>query len=244
MKNLVGCIDLTSLNVEDTTSDIEALCLKAKMMGPTAAVCIFPGFVSTAKATLGDSKIKLATVLNFPLGQSPLETVLRDIDFVMERGADEIDIVIPYQAFIDGERGIIRDFVAGCKQRAPTKLLKVILETGMLKTPALIRAAADEAIEGGADFLKTSTGKVPFGATPESVQTLLEVILSAPRAVGLKISGGISTPECAATYAAQVSNILGADALVPARFRIGASRLLDALADGLSVDSEAEAKLY
>jgi deoxyribose-phosphate aldolase len=232
--SIIDCIDLTSLNTSDTPKTIDVLCDKAIELGPVAAVCVYPGFVSQVAKRLGGHPIKVATVVNFPQGIAPINTVVQDIDFVIKHGADEIDVVMPYRDFATSKSlDSLCEFVQACKDACQGTRLKVILETGALKNAELIKTACRAAISGGADFLKTSTGKIPMGATPEAVSAMLEVILehqeATGRRIGIKISGGVKTVEDAKNYYQQVKQALGLGTLDPQHFRIGASGLLEAL---------------
>jgi deoxyribose-phosphate aldolase len=194
-----------------------------------AAVCVYPRFVEEARELLEGSGIRVATVLNFPGGDSPLEFVLAQTADVLAEGAHEIDLVIPWKYFLTGEEGAVRTVVRAVRTAAPAATLKAILETGELREPARISRAAEIAVEEGADFLKTSTGKAPVNATPEAAALLLEVIRDAPRPVGLKAAGGVKTVEDAALYLGLCDRIMGPGWATPATFRIGASGLLAAL---------------
>jgi deoxyribose-phosphate aldolase len=180
-------------------------------------VCVYPQFVSTAWKSLINSKIKIATVANFPHGDQPIEIVIDTIKKAILDGAHEIDIVIP--------KNNIAEFISTCKKYCGTKLvLKIILETGSL-TPEQIKDYSEIAIQNNTDFIKTSTGKISVGATLEAAEIILNVIKSSHKKTGLKISGGIRTLEQAKSYINLFEKILG-EKISPARFRIGTSRLL------------------
>jgi deoxyribose-phosphate aldolase len=223
-------LDLTSLNDGDEEADVLALCRRARSpAGDVAAVCIWPEFVPTAVRALRASPIKVATVVNFPGGTMPLDRVLGQIATALADGADEIDVVMPYATLLMGAPHGIHDFLARCREACGSRIMKVILETGLLAKPALVERAAAIAVEAGADFLKTSTGKVPTGATPGAATILLEACRAATRPIGVKISGGVRDIATAGTYLALADRVCGPGWVSPATFRFGASGLLDTL---------------
>lgn len=226
---ILPLIDLTNLDGGCTADDIAALCRDAMTpYGPVAAVCVFPAFVAQAVAALGASPVRVATVVNFPGGGTDQRAVLRETKQAVADGAHEIDMVLPWQALAGGETDLVHAMVV--MVRAATEgaaKLKVILETGELKDPGLIREASRIALEEGADFLKTSTGKVAVNATPEAARIMLEEIRAGgDRARGFKAAGGIRTVDDAATYLALADEIMGAPWVSPDTFRFGASSLL------------------
>jgi deoxyribose-phosphate aldolase len=220
----LACLDLTSLNDADTPADIERLCERAQgRFGAAAAVCVWPRFAALARSRLPAS-IAVAAVANFPDGSSDIDRALRDVAAIVDAGAQEVDVVMPWH-----EPARAPALLAAVRRACEGRVLKVILETGELREPARIREAAHIALDAGADFLKTSTGKTPVGATPAAARELLQAIADDPAArgrVGFKASGGVRTVADAAVYAGLVRERLGDAALVPARFRIGASGLL------------------
>jgi len=233
-RNALACLDLTSLNDDDTTSAIDALCDRALGAGDTlgirpAAVCVFPRFVAQCAARLQGSGVRLAAVANFPDGDGAVEAVLDEADASLRHGANEIDVVLPFQRYLAGtpDATVVKAVGERCHEHGA--LLKVILETGALTNTELIKAAAFDAVAAGADFLKTSTGKREPGATVEAARTLLEVIVETAeaggRSVGLKVSGGVRTVEDAERYIALAREHLGEAR--PDNFRIGASGLLN-----------------
>ena len=236
-KTILGLIDLTTLNGNDTNEKVKNLCRQAvafenKELGTpkTAAVCVYPVFAGTVSEELKGTGIQTACVAGaFPSGQSPLAARLLEVNYALEHGADEIDMVISRGRLIEGDANFVLQEVKAHKAACGDKHLKVILETGELKTPALIRQACEIALEGGADFLKTSTGKVVPAATHEAVLIMLDTIneyfKSEGRKVGIKPAGGISTPHEALNYYLLVKNVLGEKWLNNQLFRIGASRL-------------------
>jgi len=233
-KELISLIDLTSLNENDTTESIAAFSQKAvTSQGKVAALCVYPRFVQEVAANLKGSKIKVATVANFPHGLSSLTAVLEEIELSLRHGADEIDVVFPYPAYLLGERAYASSFVSRCKELCSEARLKVILETSALQDLSLIARAAEDAIFAGADFVKTSTGKLPQGASLEAAAVILSVIkkLSSEvnRELGFKAAGGIREPEQALQYLMLAKNRMGPNWVKPSTFRLGASQLLDKL---------------
>jgi len=225
----LACLDLTNLEDGCTPADIETLCARAQTPhGPVAAVCIWPRFVLQAKDLLADTPVKVATVVNFPGGDKPLEEVLIETDQAMVDGADEVDVVIPYRQIRERRNDVAAQLIQ-VREATMGATLKAILETGELKDPELIREAASTAIIVGADFIKTSTGKVPVNATPEAAAIMLKVIAERGGKTGFKAAGGIRTLDDAAVYLDLAGEIVGPDWAAPDTFRFGASGLLDAL---------------
>ncbi len=225
---LIGLLDLTSLNDDDTPADIHALCSAAQTeYGPVAAVCVMPRFVSLARESLADSSIAVATVVNFPYGDQYLPEVNRAIATALDDGAGEIDAVIPYRHFLRGDVGRAGWFVESCRRVCDGRAaLKVILETGELADADRIAAAARLAIDCGADFIKTSTGKAAVNATPKAAAAMLNVIRQMNPAVGFKAAGGISTMDQAIQYVQLAQEICGPAWVDADHFRLGASSLL------------------
>lgn len=224
-------VDLTDLSDGCTGETVEALCDRAATpFGPVAAVCIWPRHVARARHRLGASPIRIATVVNFPAGGTDTAATVAETRSAIEDGADEIDLVLPYRALLAGDRAVAVAMVEAVRAACPPPtVLKVILETGRLGTPDTIRAAADLAIEAGADFIKTSTGKVEINATPEVAEVMLEAIRASGRRCGFKAAGGIRTTADAGRYLAIADGIFGQSWVGPATFRFGASGLLDDL---------------
>ncbi|WP_106418451.1 deoxyribose-phosphate aldolase [Salinicola tamaricis] len=236
----LAMMDLTSLNADDDAARIEALCRRtATEFGSPAAVCVYPAFIDAADRQLRElglrDRVRIATVTNFPDGSVNAERAARETRAAVVAGADEVDVVFPYKALINGDTASGRALVSACREACGDQRLKVILETGELERPELIRQAAEIALDAGADFLKTSTktstGKV---ATLEAAEILLIAIRDSGRDVGFKAAGGIRTSEDAQAYLALAERLMGADWLTPAHFRFGASGLLDALLATLS----------
>ncbi len=224
-------LDLTDLNDGCREDHIEALIQKALTPhGPVAAICIWPQFVTLAKARLKGKGVKVATVINFPKGGDDVERAIEDAAEAIDDGADEIDLVMPWHALIAGDDLTVRSMIGEVRDEIDDAgRLKVILETGMLPDQAMVRKAADIAIECGADFIKTSTGKMPVSATPDAVKTMLAAIKATDRTVGLKPSGGIRTLADAALYLGLVDAAMGPVWASPTTFRFGASGLYDVL---------------
>lgn len=225
---ILPLLDLTSLGDDDTERDIQTLCDRALDAG-VAAVCVWPRFVPLARARLAHSPIRVVTVANFPDGSDDIARAARETAEALAAGADEVDVVAPIQAILEGDIGLVTELVHACREKAPDATLKVILETGRLAEPAPIAAAARAAIMGGCDMLKTSTGKLAPGATLEAAAVLLAVIEEADGRVGIKFSGGIRTTQQAAQYLWLVDHFLGSGWTSPATVRFGASALLDDL---------------
>jgi deoxyribose-phosphate aldolase len=226
----LACLDLTNLEEGATLDEIDALCARARTpRGPVAAVCVYPRFAERARAALAGSGIRIACVVNFPTGDRPVDFVRAMTADALAEGADEIDLVVPWRRLLAGNEAPMREMIRVVRQNLGGTVLKTILETGELGAPELVRRAATIAVEEGADFLKTSTGKVPLNATPEAVEILLEVAREAGRPVGVKAAGGIRSTEDAATYLALCDRVMGRDWAGPETFRFGASGLLDAL---------------
>jgi deoxyribose-phosphate aldolase len=234
---ILPLVDLTSLGDDDSAATIDALCARALDSG-VAAVCLWPRFLPIAKAKLARSPVRLATVANFPDGSDDIARAARETADALLAGADEVDVVAPIRAILDGDVGLVTELVQACRAKAPERTLKVILETGRLGEPARIAAAARAAVMAGADFLKTSTGKSPVGATLEAVAVLLAVIEEAEGRVGLKVSGGVRTTQQAAQYLYLVDHFMGRGWTRPETLRFGASALLDDLLRVLAAPSD------
>lgn len=236
LRLLVSLLDLTSLDPGDSPGSVRSLCAAASTpLGTTAAVCILPAFVQVARAALeedgvlwdGERGVRVATVANFPGGAADVRGAASEVSSAVAAGAHEVDVVFPWRAFREGDGEVGADLVAACREACgDAALLKVILETGALEDLAAIRGAARIAAESGAHFLKTSTGKVPVGATPEAVTVLLEVIREREGEVGLKVSGGVRTVADGTAYLSQVREAMGPSWITPQRVRFGASSLL------------------
>lgn len=245
----ISMIDLTTLEGQDTAGKVRALCAKGRRPDPTdpstppvGAICVYPDLVGTARAALGpDSPVRVASVATaFPSGRSDLDAKLHDTRFAITEGADEVDMVIDRGAFLTGKYGKALDEIVAVKQTVDqtaepgaTPHLKVILETGELVTYDNVRRASWLAMLAGADFIKTSTGKVSPAATLPVTLVMLEAVrdfrLTAGRQVGVKPAGGIRTSKDAIRNLVLVNETAGDDWLSPEWFRIGASSLLNDL---------------
>ncbi len=235
----VRVMDLTTLEGADTPGKVAALATKAIRPDPSdpgvpsvAAVCVYPNLVPAALERVRGSSVKVASVATaFPSGQAPLDVKLAEVRDVVELGADEVDMVIDRGAFLSGRYAKAYDEVVRVKEACGDAHLKVILETGELGTLDNVRRASLLAIAAGADFVKTSTGKLPSAATLPVTLVMLEAIRDVyeetGRRVGLKAAGGIRTAKQAVQYLVLVHETLGVDWLTPELFRLGASSLLN-----------------
>ena len=225
-------MDLTSLNEDDTPEAIIALCRQARTeAGNTAAICIYPRFIPLARKTLkslGLNDVTIATVSNFPDGGDDVDIAVAETRAAVAYGADEVDVVFPYRALMAGNETVGAELVKQCKEACGDNvLLKVIIESGELKDEVLIRRASEIAIDAGADFIKTSTGKVPVNATTESARIMLETIRDSGKTnVGFKPAGGIKTAEDAAVHLELADTIMGPEWVDRNHYRFGASSLL------------------
>ena len=233
------CCDLTTLEGQDTPGKVAALCSKAIRPDPSdpsvpsvAAICVYPNLIATAKQRLAGSSVKIASVATyFPSGQAPLDVKLRDVEDAVALGADEIDMVIDRGAFLSGRYAKVFDEIVQVKEACGAAHLKVILEVSELGTYDNVRRASLLAMAAGADFIKTSTGKLPGAATLPVQLVMLEAIRDVHdetgRKVGMKPAGGIRTSKNAIQYLVQVHETLGPDWLTPDLYRIGASSLVN-----------------
>jgi deoxyribose-phosphate aldolase len=231
---LMSLTDLTSLNESDDAASVRALALLARSAPvKPAAVCIWARGIPVALDALRDSGIPVCAVANFPSGAADIDSAVAETAAAVAAGAAEVDVVFPYRALLAGDAraglGLVRGCREACTERA---LLKVILETGQLASVDNIRRAAEIAIEGGAHFLKTSTGKTQPAATPEASAVLFDVIAAAGRhgrSIGFKASGGIRTIDDAMVYLTLYEQKFGSGSASPGNFRIGASALFKEL---------------
>lgn len=238
LKLVLNMIDLTTLEGKDTIAKVQQMCYKAQHLHddyvnlPTvAAVCVYPSMVSVAKAAVKGSGVKVASVSTaFPSGQAPLSTKIDDTKFALDQGADEIDMVISRGKYHQGEYAYVFDEISKIKELCGNQArLKVILETGEIGTLDDVRRASDIAIYAGADFIKTSTGKIGSAASIPVTLTMLYAIkdyyLKTGTMIGMKPAGGISTSKLAIHYLVMVKEILGDAWLSNEWFRFGASSL-------------------
>jgi len=224
-REMVALVDLTSLTGEETDAEIAALCAQAQTpAGPVAAVCVYGRYVERAVAELGGSGIPVAAVANFPEGDLDADRAVLETEQAVQAGAREIDVVLPWRAFAEGDRAGAMAVVEATREACPV-LLKVILESGLLREPELIGAAARDSLAVGADFVKTSTGKVQPAATLPAAAVMLEAVRDHGLG-GFKASGGIRTAEEAAEYLELAEALFGPEWATPRTFRFGASSLL------------------
>lgn len=245
-RRALASMDLTSLGLDDTEEKIASLCDKAvSPVGNVAAVCVYDTFVPQCRKVLGGSGVRVATVCNFPEGGSDIEAAEAEAKAQVAAGAQEVDVVLPYKAYLADDRDtalkLVKQVRLACGAEAR---LKVILETGELRDPRVIRDASLDCIANGADFIKTSTGKVPVGATLEAAAVMLTVIKGlqpgTKRVLGFKPSGGISTVKDAAGYLYLADAIMGEGWATPETFRFGASSLLGNVLTTLGIDSNTD----
>jgi len=237
----VSVLDLTTLEGADTAGKVRQLCAKAVCPAPTmpeipsvAAICVYPSLVAVAREALAGTGVAVASVATgFPAGQVSLEAKLRDTEDAVAAGADEIDMVISREAFLAGDDVRVMEEIVRVKEACGDAHLKVILETSELGSYDHVRHASMLAMDAGADFIKTSTGKAGAGATPGVCLVMLEAIRDhverTGRIVGFKAAGGVSTSKAALHRLVIVKETLGDDWLTPDRFRIGASSVLNDL---------------
>jgi deoxyribose-phosphate aldolase len=233
LQQLAKLLDITRLQDTDT-ADSFAVWLDTVPPLPAAAYCVYPQYLPALAAwSERRTQAALATVVNFPSGDLPADLVCEQIQQAIAAGASEIDCVLPYKALLRGEHGFVKSFLYDVRQACAGVCLKVIIESGELVTAQQVAKATELAIEGGADFVKTSTGKVPVGVTHEAARIMLTVIAAAQRDVGFKASGGIRTVAQALTLVQLYEDISGKVA-TSAGMRIGASALVNELAEKLS----------
>ena len=241
LKKIFSLIDLTTLSERDNIENVSQMCEKVNLLGESypampviAAICVYPEMVSVVKEKLENPLVSIASVGGgFPSSQTYTNIKIMEIEQAIEQGAEEIDIVLPVGKFLMGDLEYVEYEIQIIKQRMGPVHLKVILETGSLQDYSSIRKASLLAIGAGANFIKTSTGKVSPGATPEAMVVMCAAIKDyynkTGKKIGIKPAGGISDSETAILYYAIVSEILGEDWLNRERFRIGASRLANCL---------------
>jgi len=232
-RRAIALLDLTDLGDTTTADAARVLCDRAAEAS-VAAVCVWPRFVDVCAPMLSGTGVRVATVVNFPAGTDERADAAALATAAIDDGADEIDVVLPYRAWLAGDVGRAADVIGAVRQATGRQVMKVIIETGELPGPSAIDRAAMFAIEHGADFVKTSTGKTPVSATPEAAELVLEAIAVAGRPVGFKASGGIRTVADARAYLDLAATIMDPEWATPATFRFGASSLLDALEAALT----------
>ncbi len=241
LKLALSMIDLTTLEGKDTKGKIRQLCYKAmhphdalQDIPTVAAICVYPTYVGVAKKALEGSDIQVASVATaFPSGQANLEAKLIDTKFAVDEGADEIDMVISRGQFLAGNYQFVFDEIATVKEACGKAHLKVILETGELDTLDNVRKASELAMYAGADFIKTSTGKIQPAATLQVTYVMLDAIkdfyLKTGKIIGMKPAGGISTSKIALQYLVMLNEVLGEKWMTKKYFRFGASSLANDL---------------
>lgn len=229
-------LDLTDLGDSCSDEAIATLCGKARA-SRVAAVCVWPQHIGRCVSLLAGTTVRIATVINFPAGGTDIERAVEDTAEALHDGAHEIDLVLPYRAFLTGDSGMAARMIEAVREIAGRAILKVILESGAMRETGQVAKASRLAIAAGADFLKTSTGKSAISATPEAAETMLAAIRDSGRPVGFKVSGGLRTVADAALYLAIADRIMGPGWVGPKTFRIGASSLHDALAQSLGEHS-------
>lgn len=241
LKRILSVIDLTSLNTTDYKTDIVTLCNKInnytsefQTFPEVAAICIFPNFVPVVKEALTAKNVRIVSVAgSFPTSQTFKEVKIAESRQAVSEGAEEIDIVISIGAFKNKDYPFVADEIKSIKEAIGSASLKVIIESGLLESPELIYNASILAMDAGADFIKTSTGKTSVSATPAAAYIMCRAISDFYQATGIKVgfkgAGGIVTPSDAEIYYNIVKHCLGEDWLTPELFRIGASRLANNL---------------
>ena len=237
----LSMIDLTTLEGKDTQGKVQQLCYKAmhpheglENLPTVAAICVYPTYVGVAKKALQGSDISVASVATaFPSGQANLEAKLSDTEYAVDQGADEIDMVISRGQFLAGNYQFVFDEIATIKEACGKAHLKVILETGELDTLNNVRKASEIAMNAGADFIKTSTGKIQPAATLQVTYVMLDAIkdfyLKTGKIIGMKPAGGISNSKIALQYLVMLNEVLGEKWMTKKYFRFGASSLANDL---------------
>jgi len=230
-RRALALLDLSDLSASASEASAKELSRRALTPhGPVAALCVYPRFVKAAKAALGPSTVKLATVANFPDGGEDTSAIEAEVVQALADGADEIDMVMPWRAFLKGRRGFVETQILRIRWLLPSSArLRVTLETGKLKTPDAIREASWVAVNAGAQMITTSTGKVPLNATPRAAELVLQVLRDSKVRVGFTAAGEIRTLQKAQAYLELADRIMGPDWAAPQTFRLGATGLLDEL---------------
>ncbi|MFC4656674.1 MULTISPECIES: deoxyribose-phosphate aldolase [Rheinheimera] len=237
LQQLVKLVDLTRLNDQDNEVAVEQWLeqqLSTPAAVPPAAICVYPAYLPLVQHWLQQRGIhcRLATVVNFPAGNQPIEQVEREIATALAAGADEIDCVLPYQQLVKGQLDEVRTFLGRVRTACGQQLLKVIIESGELATAQQVCKATELVIDCGADFVKSSTGKVPVGVTEDAARIMLTAIAAADRSVGFKASGGVRSIEFAERLLGLYEELTGQLATAQT-MRIGASGLLQDIQQAL-----------
>jgi deoxyribose-phosphate aldolase len=227
-RRAIGLLDFTNLNDVCTEADIDDLARRAVTPhGKVAALCIWPRWIQRAKANASGNGIRIATVTNFPAGRAQIDAAVKETATAIAEGADEVDVVLPYSALLAGDAQAAARLVAAVRKEIPTsQLLKVIIESGVLATRGHILLASNIALNEGADFIKTSTGKVAVNATLYAAEIMLGAIRRGGFKAGFKAAGGIRTAQDAAAYLKLADDMMGPNWVSPATFRFGASGVL------------------
>ncbi|WP_343563073.1 deoxyribose-phosphate aldolase [Kiloniella sp. b19] len=234
----ISCLDLTSLNGDETQNDIIALCNRAKQPQATAAVCVYAPHVPLAVKELAGTGIQIAAVANFPGGDEGLDAAREQTKALLDSGANEVDLVIPYRDWQNGQHGLVTDMVEACSELCSGRgLLKVILESGAFSDQEDLYTLSRAVIGAGADIIKTSTGKTEVSATPQAAMTMLHAIRDSGARCGFKASGGIRTTEQAHRFMGFAEQVMGPEWISPKTFRFGASGLLTDLLASLGHSS-------
>ncbi len=229
-KRILRCVDLTNLDANATAGDVRDLTDSAKTpYGKVAAVCVLPAFVKQAHASLIGTGVKTCTVVNFPGGNHPAKDVIALTKEAVADGAEEIDVVIPWRMLLEGHPENVAARVARVKAAADGAPVKAIIESGMLRSNELIQQATHGAVDGGADFVSTSTGMAPANGTPEAARAIVAEIQDCHKDVGLKASGGVNSVEAALSYFSIAEEMMGDGWVTTDRFRIGGTGILSAL---------------
>ena len=230
-KDIIPLLDYTRLKQPDSDAAVAEFCQQAKTpLGDVAAVCVYPEYLSILREQLAGTEIGKAVVINFPSGGLSNSEPMRAAEQAIEAGATELDWVMPYRDFLAGKYKAVEQHLQAARDLSGDVKLKIILESGAFSDQKKLLDAALICIDCGTDFIKTSTGKIDIGATPEAIDTFINAIQQRPiSAVGIKVSGGVATTEDAQRYIQQIIQALGENWLDPTKIRIGASRLLNDL---------------
>lgn len=239
-RQAISLFDLVALDVDDTESRIIGLCQRAMTpLGPIASICVYPRFVLLARTTLDRLQhrdIHVVAVVNFPYGSPNKETVMSETRAAVMSGADEIDMVYPFRSLLSGDQQTGSEMVAACRAACgPDTLLTVTLEVGDLRDPQIIRNACQGAIVAGANFIKTSTGKLVTTPTPQAVRVMLESLVDVGGQVGIKLCGGLRTLADARMFMEMARTRFGPQWVSAQRVRLVGSRLLDDILSQLGI---------
>ncbi|MCK5297136.1 MAG: deoxyribose-phosphate aldolase [Alphaproteobacteria bacterium] len=230
-ERIIKLLELTSLNDNDDEKAIIKLCQQATgSFGHVAAVCVLPRFIKLCQNELNNKKIRIATVVNYPFGSTNIDAVVEDTKQAILNGADEINLVFPYKAFLNGDTHTAKKMISACKKITRKKAtLKVVLETGVLEKTLRITDACSCSINAGADFIMTSTGKTSVSATCEAANAIMEKLRDSGSSTGFAASGGINTIEKAKDYLSLADLIMGIRWASPDTFRFSDNNLLNDL---------------